>query len=64
MKIRVNWDLCEANALCMQAAPELFKVDDEDMLHVLNEGDVPEALREKLDKAVRACPRAALSIDG
>jgi len=63
MKIKVNWDLCEANALCMQAAPELFKVDDEDMLHVLNEGDVPENLRTKLEKAVRACPRAALSIE-
>lgn len=63
MKIRVNWDLCEANALCMQAAPELFKVDDEDMLHVLHEGDVPEALRGTLERAVRTCPRAALSID-
>ncbi len=63
MKIKVNWDLCEANALCMQAAPELFKVDDDDMLHVLIEGDVPETLRDKLENAVRACPRAALTIE-
>jgi ferredoxin len=62
MKVKVNWDLCEANALCMQAAPEVFKVDDDDMMHVLME-DVPEALRDKLEKAVRACPRAALSIE-
>jgi len=62
MKIKVNWDLCEANALCMQAAPEVFKVDDDDMLHVLNE-EPGEELRAKVEKAVRACPRAALSIE-
>lgn len=62
MKIKVNWDLCEANALCMQAAPEVFKVDDDDMLHVLNE-EPDESLRAKVEKAVRACPRAALSIE-
>jgi ferredoxin len=62
MKVKVDWDLCEANALCMQAAPEVFKVDDEDMLHILME-DVPESLRAKLEKAARACPRAAISIE-
>ncbi len=62
MKIKVNWDLCEANALCMQAAPEVFKVDDNDMLHVLIE-EPSEGLRAKVEKAVRACPRAALSIE-
>jgi len=62
MKIKVNWDLCEANALCMQAAPEVFKVDDDDMLHVLVE-EPAESLRAKVEKAVRACPRAALSIE-
>lgn len=62
MKVKVDWDLCEANAMCMRAAPEIFKVDDEDMLHVLME-DVPESQREKLEQAVRACPRAALAIE-
>lgn len=62
MKVKVDWDLCESNALCMRAAPEIFKVDDEDMLHVLMD-EVPEELRPKLEQAVRACPRAALSIE-
>ena len=62
MKVKVDWDLCESNALCMEAAPEIFKVDDDDMLHILVE-EPPASLRDKLEKAVRACPRAAISIE-
>ena len=62
MKIIVDYDLCEANAVCMQQAPEIFEVDDEDNLNVLQE-EVPESLREKLENAVRLCPRQALKID-
>ena len=63
MKVIVNYDLCEANALCMQEAPEIFEVDDDDNLQVLQENP-DESLRAKLEKAVRACPRAAITIEG
>ncbi|NRA02179.1 MAG: ferredoxin [Myxococcales bacterium] len=62
MKVIVDYDLCEANAICMQQAPEIFEVDDEDNLNVLQE-EVPESLREKLENAVRLCPRQALRIE-
>ncbi len=62
MKVIVDYDLCEANAVCMQQAPEIFEVDDEDNLNVLQE-EVPEQLREKLEDAVRLCPRQALRIE-
>ncbi len=61
MKIVVDYDLCEANAVCMTKAPEVFKVDDEDNLHILIESP-PEALRAKVEEAVRLCPRQALSL--
>ena len=61
MKIVVDYDLCEANAVCMSKAPEVFKVDDEDNLHILIENP-PEGLREKVEEAVRLCPRQALSL--
>jgi ferredoxin len=63
MKVVVNYDLCEANALCMQEAPEIFEVDDDDNLNVLQETPAVD-LRAKLEKAVRACPRAAITIEG
>ena len=30
MKIVVDFDLCESNAICMQIAPDLFEVRDDD----------------------------------
>ena len=62
LKIVVDYDLCEANALCMEAAPEVFELDDHDNLHVLHE-EPPESLREKVEKAVRLCPKGALRLE-
>jgi ferredoxin len=61
MKIEVDWDLCEANAICQRVAPEVFKVDDKDMLHVLQETPA-EDLREQVATAVKRCPRKALKL--
>ena len=61
MKIVVDYDLCEANALCMEAAPEVFRVEEDDTLTVL----IPEPgeeLRRKVEEAVRLCPRQAISL--
>ena len=35
MKVVVDYDLCEANALCMEACPEVFRVEEDDTLTVL-----------------------------
>jgi ferredoxin len=61
MKVVVDYELCEANAICMRVLPEVFRVDDQDKLHLLME-EPPEALRDRLKEAVRRCPRQALSI--
>jgi ferredoxin len=45
----------------MRIAPEAFRVDEQDQLHVLLES-VPPELRAKVEKAVRACPRLALKL--
>ncbi len=63
MKILVDYDLCEANAVCMSKAPEVFKVDDDDNLHILVENP-GEDLRKKVEEAVRLCPRQALQLEG
>jgi ferredoxin len=61
MKIVVDYDLCEGNAECMKAAPEVFEVGDDDRAKVLI--DHPgEELRAKVEKAVRRCPRQAISV--
>ena len=62
MKVVVNFDLCESNALCVDACPEVFEIRDDDFLYLLTE-DPPEQLRAKLEQAVRACPKQAISIE-
>ena len=61
MRVIVDYDLCESNALCMAAAPEVFEVREDDFLYVLQE-EPPEELREKVEAAVRACPKAAITV--
>jgi ferredoxin len=61
MKIVVDYELCEGNAVCMKLAPEVFVVGDDDRAHLVN--PTPgEELRAKVEAAVRRCPRQALSI--
>ncbi len=62
MKVVVNYDLCESNAVCMGIAPEVFEVRDDDYLYVLQE-EPPEELRDKVEEAARRCPKQAISIE-
>lgn len=61
MKVVVDFDRCESNALCMQAAPEIFEVRDDDFLYVLDENP-PESLRDQVTEAARLCPKAAITV--
>ena len=61
MKVVVDYDVCESNAVCMAVAPEVFEVRDDDFLYVLDENP-GEELRAKVEEAVRRCPKQALSI--
>ena len=62
MKIKVDYDVCEANAVCMGLAPEVFEVDDDDNLNVLMPEPPPQML-DRVRHAVRSCPKAALSLE-
>jgi ferredoxin len=62
MKVVVDFDLCESNAVCMGIAPEVFEVRDDDLLYVLDEHP-DESLRPKVEEAVRRCPKQAISIE-
>ena len=61
MKVIPDYDACEANAVCAGLVPEVFEVDDEDVLHI-KVADVPPALADQVRHAVRSCPKAALSV--
>jgi ferredoxin len=62
MRVVVDFDQCESNALCMGILPEVFEVREDDFLYVLNENP-SEDMRDKLMEAVRSCPKNAISIE-
>ena len=61
MKIKVDFDLCESNAMCEALAPDVFEVDDDDNLNLHTDEITPDNA-EHVRQAVAACPKAALSI--
>lgn len=62
MKVIVDFDLCESNAICMAAAPEVFEVRDDDFLYVLNENPGAE-LQDKVREAAERCPKQAITLE-
>lgn len=62
MRVVVDFDKCESNAVCMSLVPKVFEVRDDNFLYVLNEHP-PDELRPQLEMAVRSCPTGAISIE-
>ena len=61
MKITVNWSLCDGNGVCASTAPEVFTIDEDDNMQLLQE-TIGNELVDKVNQAVCMCPKAALSI--
>lgn len=61
MEIRVDSDLCEANAVCCGLAPDVFELDDDERLIILLP-DPPAERLERVSLAVARCPKNALQI--
>ena len=61
MKAIVDHNLCEGNARCVEVAPEVFELRDDDRSYVLLE-QPPDSLRKKLEMAASVCPRQAIRL--
>lgn len=61
MKVVVDFDLCESNAVCMAIAPEVFEVRDDDFLYVLNDHPEPD-LHDEVRQAAERCPKQAIIV--
>ncbi len=62
LRVVVDYDLCESNAVCMGIAPDIFEVRDDDNLYILMDV-VPDERRADVRDAVDRCPKQALSIE-
>ncbi|HJQ04871.1 MAG TPA: ferredoxin [Nocardioides sp.] len=61
LKIKVDFDLCESNAMCEALAPDVFELDDDDFLQ-LNTDEVTSENEQRVRQAAAACPRNAISL--
>jgi ferredoxin len=63
MKVSVDPVQCEANGVCVGIAPEVFDLDDDEVLQV-RPGELAEDETERVSQAVLSCPRNALRLKG
>ena len=61
LRIVVDMDLCQGHGVCESEAPDLFEVDRDRKVAVLDE-QPGEDQRTALELAVKYCPTHALSI--
>ena len=63
MKVVVDFDICQSNAVCMEIAPKVFEVRDDGYLYILVE-EPPESMRADVEEAAERCPTGAITIEG
>jgi len=61
MKVHIDHTRCEANALCVGMAPDLFDLDGDYPVQVPDV--IPAERRSEVREIVASCPTAALSIE-
>ncbi|MCB9683381.1 MAG: ferredoxin [Alphaproteobacteria bacterium] len=62
MRVVVDWDLCQGHGMCEDEAPEVFQLNDDGDMELLQEHP-PERLRAAVQSACTFCPQRALSIE-
>ncbi len=62
MRVTIDHQRCEGHEKCQSIAPEIFEVRSDAYSYVKLE-EIPEGLRPKVDRAVRLCPRQAISVE-
>ncbi|HEY1839003.1 MAG TPA: ferredoxin [Mycobacterium sp.] len=60
MRVIVDHDRCEGNAVCLGIAPDIFDLDDEDYA-VVKTDPIPADREAAAEQAIQECPRAALA---
>jgi len=64
MRIIVDPNRCEGQAVCTGLAPKVFELGDDDEIVRVIADPVPEELQKRALKAVEKCPMAALKAEG
>lgn len=67
VRITIDPQLCEGNAVCEALAPMVFELDAEQQARLIADvagpgGEVPAELRTLVERAAEGCPRLAIDV--
>ena len=60
--LKADFEACQGYANCVDAAPEVYDIDDDGVVVLLTES-IPDADRPRIEEAARSCPVSALTIE-
>lgn len=60
--LKADFGACQGYANCVDAAPDVYDIDDDGVVVLLRE-EISEEERPRIEEAARSCPVNALSIE-
>jgi ferredoxin len=60
MKPHIDHELCTGCQLCSDICPDVFKMGEDDLAHVIDENP-PEELHELVQECIESCPASCIS---
>ena len=63
LKIVIDRDLCSGYGNCIDAAPEVFDVDDKDIAIVIAGPETIASQRDAIELAAKLCPIHAITLE-
>jgi ferredoxin len=63
MKATVDPDLCIGCGLCEETCPEVFRLGDDSIAHVIDD-DPPAETYADIEEAAELCPTSAITVSG
>jgi ferredoxin len=60
--LKANFEACQGYANCVDAAPEVYDIDDDGVV-VLLKAEISDEERPRIEEAARSCPVSALTIE-
>jgi ferredoxin len=60
--LKADFGACQGYANCVDAAPDVYDIDDDGVVVVLRE-EISDEERPRIEEAARSCPVSALTIE-
>lgn len=64
LRVHVDSEVCQGHTLCTLAAPQIFRLGEDDGHAYVEAEEVPVELEEAVRRAAATCPEGAISTTG